>query len=271
MYEFQHPTPVAVALQSRTGVVQLYAESRDDIQVTVEPMDGKESSREAADHTRVQLEGDTLVVEVPNADGWTLRRWPKLAITVRVPTGSSLTGKSAAADVTASGSWSAVKLDVASADVEIHEVTGDARLDAASGELTVGRVGGSLSIESASGDLRVGDVNGDVSAKSASGDVRLGAVDGRLRASTASGDVEVTRLSQGRSEVKTASGDVQVGIAAGASVWLDLSTASGRTTSGLTPQHGAAPAAEGSMLELRVRTASGDIDIQRSARERRAA
>jgi DUF4097 and DUF4098 domain-containing protein YvlB len=272
MYEFEHPTPVAVALKARSGVVRLSAESRDDVQVSVEPMDGKDASREAAEQTRVVLEGDTLVVEVPGADNaWLWRRSARLAITVRVPSGSSVTGRSASADVTATGAWSAVRLDVASADVELQEVTGDLQIDSASGDLKLGRVGGSASLETASGDVRVDDVTGDVSAKSASGDIRLGAIGGRLRVSTASGDVGIGRLSQGRSEIKTASGDVEIGIAAGANVWLDLNTASGRTISGLNPQPGAAPAEDQPLLELRVRTASGDITVNRSLLERKAA
>ncbi|MCM4077615.1 DUF4097 family beta strand repeat-containing protein [Paractinoplanes hotanensis] len=264
MYEFPHPQPVTVALHARNGVVRLHAEDRDDIQVTVEPMDGKDSGREAAESTPVLLEGDTLVIGERDTVSWSLRRTPKLAITARVPAGSSLAGKSASADVAATGPWQTVKLDVASADVQIDEIAGDAALDSASGDLSVSRVGGSLRIGAASGDIRVGDVTGDVSAKSASGDMRLDAVDGRLRVSTASGDVRIGRLREGRSEIKTASGDVQVGIEAGAGVWLDVSTASGRTITDLTQQGAAPPAADGPAVELTVRTASGDIHLHRA-------
>ncbi|MCO8270088.1 DUF4097 domain-containing protein [Actinoplanes sp. TRM 88003] len=262
MYEFPHPTPVTVALHARNGIVQLYAEDRDDIQVTVEPMDGR--SGEAAENTPVLLEGDTLVIGERGSGAWTLRRTPKLAITARVPAGSSLAGKSASADITATGPWQTVKLDVASADIRVDDVTGDADLDSASGDLAVGRVGGSLRIGVASGDIRVGDVTGDVAAKSASGDLRFDAVDGRLLVSTASGDVRVGRLREGRSEIKTASGDVQVGIQAGAGVWLDVSTASGRTITDLTQPEVAPPAPGGPAVELTVRTASGDIHLHRA-------
>ncbi len=264
MYEFQHPTPVAIALRVYSGVVTLHAEDRDTVEVTVEAMDGKDSSREAADKTRVVLEGDGLHIEVPGNDSFIWRRSSKLAITARVPRGSSVSGKSASADVQAGGSWSGFTIDVASADVEIAEVTGDASLNAASGDLSVGRVGGSLRIETTSGDLRVGDVTGDVSAKVASGDISIASIGGRLKASAASGDIEIRRLNQGRSEISSASGDVQVGIAPGAGIWLDLNTAAGRTTSDLTPQHDAPPATDGPTIELRVRTASGDIHIHRA-------
>jgi DUF4097 and DUF4098 domain-containing protein YvlB len=269
MYEFQHPQPVTVALHARSGMVRLLAEDRDDIQVTVEPMDGKDSTREAADKTPVLLEGDTLVIG-EQGSSWTLRRTPKLAITARVPAGSSLAGKSASADVAATGAWQTVTLDVASADIQIDQITGDGDVDSASGDLAVGRVGGSLRVGVASGDIRVGDVTGDVSAKSASGDVRVDAAGGAVLVSTASGDVRVGRLREGRSLIKTASGDVQVGIEPGAGVWLDVSTASGRTITDLTQPETAPPAADGPAVELTIRTASGDIHLHR-ATDRKAA
>ncbi|WP_250003938.1 DUF4097 family beta strand repeat-containing protein [Actinoplanes sp. M2I2] len=271
MYEFPHPTPVTVALHARNGVVRLSAEDRDDIQVTVEPMDGKDTSREAADKTSVLLEGDTLIVGESGTMSWSLRRTPKLAITVRVPAGSSVAGKSASADVTATGNWNTVTLDVASADVQIDEAAGDAGVDSASGDLRIGRIGGSLRVSVASGDVRVGDVTGDVAAKSASGDLSFDGIDGALRASTASGDIRVGRLREGQSLIKTASGDVQVGIEPGAGVWLDVSTASGRTITDLTQQGVAPPTTDGPTIELTVRTASGDIHLHRATAERKAA
>ncbi|MBL7259047.1 DUF4097 family beta strand repeat-containing protein [Paractinoplanes lichenicola] len=267
MFEFEHPTPVTVTLRANSGVVALHAEERDTVQVTVEPMDDRDSSAEAADKTRVVLDGDTLLIEVPH-DAKIWRRSAKLAITARVPIGSALNGKSASADIQAAGVWSDVKLDVASADVELAEATGNVSLDSASGDLSVGRAGGLVKLDTASGDVRLNDVTGDAKVKSASGDVFVGTAAGALRASTASGDVIVGRLSAGQSEIRTASGDVQAGIAAGAGVWLDLNTASGRTTSDLAPQ--SETPATGSTIELRVRTASGDIHIHRATTEGKA-
>ncbi|MEV4406971.1 DUF4097 family beta strand repeat-containing protein [Actinoplanes sp. NPDC049598] len=254
MYEFEHPTPVVVALRAINGTVDLVAESRDSVQVDVEPYDDK--NQEEADRTRVVLDGDNLLIEAPGADsGWRLRRFPKLRITARVPLGSGLTGRSTSADVRAEGVWSLVRLDLASADVSVDEVTGDAALTAASGDLHVRRVGGSLKAESSSGDLRIGDVTGDVSAKTASGDIRIDSLGGSIRSSVASGDIEIGRMVNGAGDIRSASGDVSVGIAAGTRVWLDLSSASGRTTSDLRPEaaesaptgpgHGAGPGGVG--------------------------
>jgi DUF4097 and DUF4098 domain-containing protein YvlB len=264
MYEFDRSTPVTVALRAQGGNVEITAEERSTIEVEVIPLNGGDHSRDAAERTRVVLEDDTLLVQVPGSDYWQWRRSPKLGITIRVPAGSALAGKSAAADVRAVGTFSVVQLNVASADVEVDEVTGDALLDAASGDLSIARVGGGLRIKSSSGTLRVGDVTGDVMADTASGNIHMGSSDGSVKAKSASGDVEVGRLSQGVAKISTASGDVRVGVAPGTGVWLDLDTASGKSTSDLTNHGDVPPADKPTNLQLRVRTASGDIHVHRA-------
>src|SRR3954470_13082648 len=249
MYEFEHPTPVTIALRAHRGSVEILAEPRDTVEVEVVPIDDSDAAREAASTTRVVLEGDTLLVQVPGADYWHWRRTPRLRITVKAPAGSALAGKSASADVHAAGVYSVVQLDVASADVAVEEITGDAQLEAASGDLTVGRVGGALRIRTASGGIHIGDVTGDVSAETASGGIAMRSGGGSLRAKSASGSIRVGMLRQGQARIGTASGDVQVGVAPGTGVWLDLNTASGRSTSDLAMKGETRPAGEAAGLE----------------------
>jgi hypothetical protein len=266
MYEFNRSTPVTVAVRTQTGTVEMVAEERDSIVVEVTPVSGSGGAQEAAEKTRVELDGDTLVIQTPGSDSWTWRRSHKLRIVARVPLGSALTGRSAAADVRAAGVWSAVELETASSDVDLAEITGDADVRAASGDITIHRVGGALRAKSASGDVNIGDVTGDVNMETASGDLRLRFGGGSLRASTASGDIQVGRLREGQAQLKSASGDIQVGVAAGTGGWMDLNTMSGKTTSDLTARGGEAPVPDSSAtLELRARTASGDIHIHRAA------
>ena len=265
MYEFDRATPVTVSLRLQRGEADLVAENRPDIQVELTAEDGSD----AADHFTVALEGDTLVVHAPEST-WNWRRTPKVHVLVRVPLDSALAAKSAAAGIRASGRWSTSQANVASADVHVEEVTGDAHLKAASGDVTVNRVGGSLRISSSSGDLRVGDVTGDVKADTASGGIVIWRVGGSLQAESASGDVEVGTVSRGKARLHTASGDVSVGVAAGTGVWLDLNTASGSTSSDLTMGGPGPEDGREASLELRVRTASGDIDVHRAMGDLRA-
>jgi hypothetical protein len=263
MYEFDRSTPVTVVLRAHGGAVEIVAEDRLTTSVDIQPMSS--NGAEAAQHTRVVLEDDTLLVQVPGADAWSWRRSPKLRIAVRVPAGSSVAGKTASADVRALGVFGDVRLDVASADIDLAEATGDVSLEAASGDLTVARVGGSLRAKSSSGDLRIGDVTHDVNAESASGTIRMGAIGGSARAYTASGDVEVGSLHQGKADIRSASGDITVGVAAGSAVWMDVNTSSGKSITDLTARGDVPPADTPAELELRIRTASGDIRVHRAA------
>jgi hypothetical protein len=257
MTEFDHAAPVTVSLRAQRGSAELVAEERQTLQVTITADDGSD----ATDDFRVALEGDTLIVHAPESSSWQRWRMPKAHIAVRVPLDSALAVKSAAADVRATGRWSTAQASLASADAHVEQVNGDAHLKAASGDLTIERVGGALRANSSSGGIRVGDVTGDVTAGTASGNIAIRRAGASLQASTASGDVEVGVLSRGKAKLRTASGDVSVGVAAGTGVWLDLNTASGTTSSDLAMS---GEPAEGARLELRIRSASGDIDVHRA-------
>ena len=265
MPEFDRSDPVTVAVQTNRGSVDIVAEDRTTVVADVVPLDRSDASRSAAEAATVALEGNTLVVQAPEAGGWQLRRSPNLAVTVRVPTGSSLAVRTASADVRAHGQFATAEVRTASGDVRIDEVTGDTRAESASGDLQVGRIGGALRIATASGDLDVGDVTGDVSSSTASGDMVLRRADGSVDATTASGDIRIGVVRQGRTGVRSASGDVEVGVAAGTGVWLDLNTMSGSTRSDLTMSDDGPDPAAGAALELRVQTLSGDIHVRRAS------
>ncbi|GIF15899.1 DUF4097 family beta strand repeat-containing protein [Actinoplanes teichomyceticus] len=263
-YEFEHAEPVTVALRATNGSVRIDAGRTGTVRVEVTALDGSAAAREAAENTRVLLEGDTLVVAAPQVERWRWRRGPALRLTIEVPEGSTLTGESAAADVHATGRYRDVHLKAASADIGVTDVLGDVHLTAASGNLSLERAGGAAALKSASGKLRIGDVTGDVIASTSSGDISLGSGGGSLEAGTASGDIVVGSLSRGRARIRTASGDVTVGVAPGTGVWLDVTTASGDSSIDLAAQDGISPVADGPGLEVRVRTASGDVRIHRA-------
>jgi DUF4097 and DUF4098 domain-containing protein YvlB len=263
MPEFDRSTPVTVALSAHSGTVDIVAEERVSVLAEAQPLDGSEAARDAAENTQISLEGDTLVVRAPEGSGWGWRRHGKMRITVRVPLDSSLGIRTASADVRATGRFATAQIEVASGDVRVGDVTGNAELRSASGDVTAGRVGGSLRIHSASGDLDVGDVAGDVIADAASGDITIRSIGGSAKVETASGDIEVGVLRQGEARVVSASGDVSVGVLAGTGVWLDVSTASGKTRNDLTMTGDAPVESTGATLQLRIRTASGDIQIRR--------
>jgi DUF4097 and DUF4098 domain-containing protein YvlB len=268
MPEYDRSEPVTIALYLPRGRADIVAEDRTTVVADVVPLDGSDGSGGAATDTLITLEGDTLAIRAPRTADRPWRRGPKLGVTVRVPTGSSIAAKCASADLHAAGRFATVHVNLASGDAAVEEITGDGHLDTASGDLAVGRAGGSLRVSTASGDVEIGDVTGDVSVRSASGDITIRDSGGSVDADTASGDIGIGVLRRGQAGLRSASGDVKVGVAAGTGVWLDVSTASGSTRNDLamgagTP--GATPASTGATLELRIRTASGDIEIRRAA------
>lgn len=263
-YEFASPGPVNADIRIAGGAVYVDAAEHDVITVSVEPFDNSTASREAAEQTRVALEGRDLAVHAPRVKGWALLKWPKLNIRVAIPAGSKLNAKAASADIKCSGTYADVVVNTASGDLELDRITKDVSVNSASGDVRIGWVGGELRVNSASGDIAVKHTGKSADVHTASGDIEVNRADHDVRAKTASGDVEIGVTHEGEVKVHTASGDVTVGVAAGTGVWLDVSTASGRTTSDLSMSGPERPQS-GASLNVKVRTASGDISLRKVA------
>jgi DUF4097 and DUF4098 domain-containing protein YvlB len=262
MYEFQTKGPVMVSVKIRGGVATVTAEERDSAVVEVEPYDGSDASRQQAESTRVEMQGDTLVVHAPEPAGWIWRRG-SIRVTARVPLDSGLDIHSASADVVLQGRWREGSITSASGDVRVESVTGDLRVNTASGDAHIAGVGGDLRVNSASGDVEIGTLGGDGTLHSASGDLRIYDTGGSVQARTASGDIDLLRARRGEVRATTASGDVTVSVLPGTAVYMDVRTLSGSTHSDLDV--GDKPlAGKGEMLSVRVQTASGDIAVVRA-------
>lgn len=249
-----------VDVQLEAGTVKVIAEERDTPAANVEPADDRDSSREAAANTRVELRGDTFYVHAPKSR-WLPGRSARLNIEIRTPLGSAVTAVTAAADVDCRGELSDLDIKTASGDVAIERATGGVSVKTASGGVEAKQVDGDLRVESASGDVAAGSVGKAAKVSTASGDVAIGQTGSAARVSTASGAVSVGAPRRGEVEAKTASGDVTLRVPTGTGVWLDLNTMSGAARSDL----GAGAEAGSADLTVRVRTMSGDIEIWRTA------
>jgi hypothetical protein len=73
-------------------------------------------------------------------------------------------------------------------------------------------------------------------------------------------------VQRGRVELKAISGDVIVGVRSGSRVYVDANTVSGSTSSELELSDSPvpAPAADAPLVELFVKTVSGDVRIERA-------
>ena len=111
--------------------------------------------------------------------------------------------------------------------------------------------------------MRIESVAGAVVANTASGDVEIHSAGSDVRANTASGDTSIGAVVSGSVVVNAASGDVRIGVRRGSRVHLDCSTVSGDARSELelgTDE----PEGDGPFVEVKARTASGDITITRA-------
>ena len=130
----------------------------------------------------------------------------------------------------------------------------------------IDEVASSLEVQSVSGDLHAGTVHGDIRAQLVSGDVHVRDAGGSISTNTVSGDQRFEAVRRGRMELKAISGDVMVGVRAGARVYVDANTVSGSTSSEfeLSDAPAAPPAADAPLVELFVKTVSGDVRLERA-------
>ena len=180
-----------------------------------------------------------------------------------MPHGSSIDSTTVSADVTGRGRFGTAKVNSTSGDVSLGAVAGDANVKTVSGDLDVERVDGKANLSSVSGDLELGPVAGEISASTVSGDLHVTSAGSSLNAKGVSGDVTVESVRRGEARMQTVSGDITLGVAAGARVWMDVSSMSGTTQSDLEPDDTGA----GGDVDLRIKanSASGDIRLQRAA------
>ncbi|UPK74785.1 DUF4097 domain-containing protein [Nocardioidaceae bacterium SCSIO 66511] len=278
MQTFKTDGPVRLRVENRAGRVTI--DAADVTESTVELTALSPEAEQAIAEAVVEQRGDNLVVLLPRGRSGLFRgRGAKVAVDIRVPTGSTLSASLQSSDLRTTGSLGDAKVELGSGDVVVDTIMGSARFASGSGDVQVERCDGSLVTTMGSGNVTVGTVQGKAQARTGSGDVTiwhaLGAVMvgsgsgdvsvgesvSGVTAKTGSGDVRVQQARSGEVRATTASGDVDVAVTAGTAVWLDLNTISGDVRNELDTIAG--PDDTDNQLELRVKTASGDISVAR--------
>ena len=237
-------------------------------QVEVELIAHDEESQRLVDDARIERQGTTVTIDVPNKRGGfslgSMFGRGGISCRVRCPEATSVTASTKSADLHARGAIGGLTVRTASGDVEANDVRGGLNVKSASGDVVVRTVGGALNVQSASGDVQVGTVRGPVNVQTASGDVQIEAADDRVNATVVSGDLDLGAVMRGDVSTQSVSGDVTIGVRRGSKVYLDCTTLSGDTSPELDLQNDA-PAGDGPLVEIRAKTVSGDIHIRRAA------
>jgi hypothetical protein len=281
MPTFDTPEPITVELELGVGNVEITASDRTDTVVVVQPTNReRKSDVAAAEQTTVDYHDGRLVVAAPK--GW--RQWmpwggrESIDVQLDVPSGTSLRGSAGVAGLRSTGRLGECRyktgvgnvridesgpviLSLGTGDIEVGHTIGDVDVKA-TGLVRLGTVDGAAVVKNSNGDTAIGDVVGDVRVSSANGDVVVERARATVVAKSANGDVRVGRAERGTVVAETARGKVEVGIRDGVAAWLDLHTGFGTVRNEL--EAAGAPAENDTSVEVRARTAFGDITIRRA-------
>jgi DUF4097 and DUF4098 domain-containing protein YvlB len=276
---YSTPGLLRLNLEIPAGEIEIETGNTDETHVELEAVANNDAIRELVENSRIELirrgDGHEVVVAAKERHGIfiSLSRGPDIRIggpTVRLritcPHGADLEARTKTADVRARGEYGAVELKTVSGDIQVDKAKGTARIKTASGDVHIDDVASSLDVQSVSGDLHAGAVHGDIRAQLVSGDVHVRDAGGSISTNTVSGDQHFEAVQRGRMELKAISGDVTVGVRSGARVYVDANTLSGSTSSAfeLSDAPAQEPQPDAPLVELFVKTVSGDVRIERA-------
>lgn len=268
-HDFHTPGSLRLLVENGRGTVDIEATETEESTVRI-------SGRDADEVDVTYDDGQLSVVALQRRTGFHAGD-SALHMTIGVPFGVHLRIKTGSADVTARGTFGPtqvksgsgdVRLDTLGAASQIETGSGSVSIDSAhaeleiksgSGQVAASHTKSSVAVSTGSGDIELGTTAGPAVAKTGSGDFRVVEALSDVSLSTGSGDLLVETARQGRIQVKGASGDVRIGIPAGIPVWTDISTVSGDIRSDL--DGAGEPIEGGDYIEVRAKTASGDITL----------
>ena len=259
-WEFPGADPIDVDINLPTGSIAITAEPTEVSTVRLVASRPGRGADEAIAQVRVEYRGGRLEISGPKPG---LRRGGfGLDLTVKVPSGSRCIVRTASSDVACLGELASLDARTASGDVTAALVSGPVQVVTASGDVWLEEAAGEVAANTASGDFRLLHAGDDVNVSTSSGNVQIGSCGGSANAHTVSGDVRIASIGSGRAELNSVSGDVTLGVAPGASVYLDISSLTGRVSSELEPSDGDG---DGSAdLHVKCRSISGDVRVTRA-------
>jgi hypothetical protein len=276
---YSTPGPLRLNLEIPAGEIEIETGNTDETRVVLEAIANDDAIRDLVENSRIELvrlgDGHELIVEAKARHGvWvSFSRGPDIRfggpdvrLRITCPNGVDLEVRTKSADLRARGEYGAVDVKTASGDLQVEHTKGPTRIKTASGDVHIEDVASSLEVQSVSGDLHVGVVHGDIRAQLVSGDVHVRAASGSISTNTVSGDQRFEAVERGRMELKAISGDVTVGVRSGARVYVDANTVSGSTSSEfeLSDAPVQPPTEDAPLVELFVKTVSGDVRIERA-------
>lgn len=280
MPTFDTPNPINVAIQIGIGDITVTASERSDTVVTISPRDASNArDMEAARDATAELTGLRLRVRAKTWRRFTPHSDGAVIVAVELPHASSIDVETGMGEITCTGELAgtgartgmgSVNLErtgklrarTGMGDVRVVSVAGEARVATGSGSITIGEVTESVNATTSTGDISVESADGDVDVRTASGAISVQRAARSVRAHSAAGAIRIDEVSTGSIHVRTSAGSVDIGVRAGSAAWVDLNTQFGTVRNNLTQVDG--PEQGDDQVKVRVRTAAGDITVQRA-------
>ncbi|KUL36547.1 DUF4097 family beta strand repeat-containing protein [Streptomyces regalis] len=179
MQKFDTPAPVSAILDIPAGRIQFIAADRTDTTVEVLPANASKSRDvKAAEQIEVAYADGVLRIAAPAANNRLLGAFGSVEVTIQLPAGSRVEGKTAAAELRGVGRLGDVAYESAQGPVKLDEAA-SVRLAIAAGDVTLGRLTGSAEISTQQGDIQIAEaVRGTVTLSTQSGDISVSAAPG---------------------------------------------------------------------------------------------
>jgi hypothetical protein len=284
MHTFDTPEPITVVVEINRGDIQITTSNRTNTVVEVSASDeAKKADIAAAEQTTVDFAHGTLRIKSPK--NW--RQWApwggRESIDVRIdlPSGSHVRGAAGAGALQCIGlvgecrcrigagnvridACGPVVVSTGAGTIDIGRATGDVDVKT-SGSVKIGSIDGAAVIKNSNGRTSIREITGDLRVNAANGNVIVDRAHGTVVLKCANGDVRLDEADRGAIVAETARGNVEIGIRDGVAAWLDLNTAFGTVRNDLEAAGRPAPGEDA--IEVRARTAFGDITIRRAIAE----
>lgn len=276
------PEPISLTLEIGVGDVRITAEDRTDTVVEVRPTDETDNSDvKAAEQASVEYADGVLVIKTPKPRALALdfsRKSRSVDVSIALPTGSHVRGEASMGGLRCSGRLGECTFKTSTGHIQLDDI-GPLNLKTSAGHITVGRVDGHAEVTTGTGRIRIGEIDGAAMVKNSNGNTEIGKVNGDLHvrgansdisvdhalgsktdAKTANGSIRVGEVTHGVVVLEAASGDLEIGIGAGMSAKVDVTTDFGRVHNML---ESAVESSEKS-IDVRAHTSYGDITIHRT-------
>ena len=282
MPTFDSRGPISVNVEIGVGEIRMIAGDRTDTVIEVRPADpSKKGDVLAAQQTTVDYSEGAL--RIKSQKGWRQYSFrggaEAIDVVIELPAGSTVASEAGVGMLHATGRFGDIRHKSGAGDVHVDEAAG-VSLKTGAGDITVGRatggdiatgsgavrlgtVGGAAVVKNSNGDTEIGDIAGDLRVRAANGKVSVDRAQSTVAVTTANGDIRLGEVVRGAVVAKTAYGRIDVGIRDGVAAWLDLNTAFGKVRSDLEASE--QPASGEDVVELKARTAYGDVTVRRAA------